>query len=245
MSRNARLAVAFLPWLLAVPVLWLHGPVAQDPSYHDFADQRIVAGISHFGDVVTNLAFVIVGIWGLSLRPQADFAVFFLGVLLTGIGSGYYHLDPNNASLAWDRAPMTMAFMGLMTALIRERVSERWGRLLLGPLVLFGLWSVWYWARTDDLRPYILAQYGPLLTVLLLLVLFPGPSLAYWMAGIGYAGAKVFELLDEPILEATGFVSGHNLKHLFAALGTAAIAVMLTRRKRLAPGSRESMAPAG
>ena len=234
MGRKARILVLLLPAVAAIPVLLAHGPIPQDPAYHDFADQRMVAGIAHFGDVVTNLGFVLVGIWGLSLRPPTDYKVFFLGVLLTGIGSGYYHLDPNNATLAWDRAPMTMAFMGLMTALIRERVSERWGRWLLGPLVAFGLWSVWYWSRTDDLRPYIVAQYVPLVTVLLLLLLFPGPSGAFWLAGLGYAAAKVAEWLDGPVFEANGILSGHNLKHVFAALGTAAIAAMLARRQRVA-----------
>lgn len=226
------MVLVLLPILFAVLALWLHDPVPQDPAYHDFADQRTVAGIPHVGDVVTNLAFVIVGIWGLSLRPAPDYAVFFAGVLLTGVGSAWYHLAPTNASLAWDRAPMTVAFMGLLAAVIRERVSEGWGRLLLGPLVAFGLWSVWYWTRTDDLRPYILAQYGPLLVVLLVLLLFPGRATAIWLAGLGYAAAKVAESLDRPILEATGStVSGHNLKHLLAALGTAAIAVMLARRR--------------
>jgi hypothetical protein len=230
------MGLVLLPILAAVGVLVLVGPVPQDLAYHAFADQREVAGIPHFGDVITNVAFVIVGLLGLALRPAPDYAVFFLGVLLTGAGSAYYHVEPTNASLVWDRAPMTMAFMGLAAALIRERVSEVWGRRLLLPLVSFGLWSVWYWARTDDLRPYILAQYAPLWAVLSILLLFPGPSRAFWLAGLAYAGAKVAELLDRPIYEATGFVTGHNLKHVLAALGTAAIVVMLTRRRTAASG---------
>ncbi len=239
MGRGTRITLLILPIAVAIPVLLLQGPIPQDPAYHDFADTRMVAGVQNFGDVATNLAFVLVGLWGLSLRPPIDYTVFFVGVLFTGVGSAYYHLDPNNASLAWDRAPMTVAFVGLMSALIRERVSERWGRALLWPLVAFGLWSVWYWARTDDLRPYIIAQYVPLMTVLLLLLLFPGQSKAIWLAGLGYAAAKVAEWLDWPVFEATGWVTGHNLKHIFAALGTAAIAAMLARRKR------EAAAPTG
>ncbi len=232
MNRATRVALTLSPLLVLVPVLWLHGPVEQDLAYHDFADQRTVAGIPHVGDVLTNLAFVIVGIWGLSLRPPTDYAVFFFGVLLTGIGSGYYHLSPDNATLAWDRAPMAVAFMGLLAALIRERVSPTWGRRLLWPLVFFGIWSVWYWAKTDDLRPYILTQYGTLMTVLMLLVVFPGPRWGFALAGLGYAAAKTAEILDRPVYEATGFASGHNLKHLFAALGSAAIVLMLMARRR-------------
>ena len=232
MSREVRIALLILPIVLGAVVLLVIDPIPQDQAYHDFADTRTVAGIANFGDVVSNLAFVLVGLWGLSLRPPTDYTVFFFGLFLTGIGSAYYHLDPTDASLAWDRAPMTVAFMGLLCALIRERVSERWGRRLLWPLVAFGLWSVWYWSQTDDLRPYALAQYGPLLCVLLLLLLFPAPSRPIWLAGIGYAAAKVAEFLDHAVLDGTGVVSGHNLKHVFAALGTAAIAWMIAQRRR-------------
>lgn len=224
MDRRVRVALVLLPILLALLVLWLHGPIVQDPGYHDFADQREVFGVPHFGDVVTNLAFVVVGAWGLCRRPPVDYAVFALGVLLTGFGSTLYHLEPTDASLAWDRAPMTLAFLGLTAAVIRERVSATWGRRLLWPLVAFGLWAVWYWTQTGDLRPYALAQYAPLLSILLMLVLFPGPSRGLGWAGLGYAAAKALELLDRPIHAATaGLVSGHNLKHLAAALAAAAI----------------------
>ena len=38
---------------------------------------------------------------------------FFLTVALTGIGSAYYHLEPNNDRLVWDRLPLAMMFMAL------------------------------------------------------------------------------------------------------------------------------------
>ena len=82
-------------------------------------------GIDNFFDVISNLGFLIVGMVGLVIvfggRAQFEFrserwpyAVFFLGVLLTALGSGYYHLAPDNESLFWDRLPMTIAFMGLV-----------------------------------------------------------------------------------------------------------------------------------
>ena len=37
----------------------------------------------------------------------------FAGVALTGFGSTYYHLQPDNPRLVWDRLPMTLGFMGL------------------------------------------------------------------------------------------------------------------------------------
>jgi len=44
--------------MLAVP------PFAQPLWYHDFADQRHFCGIPHTLNVVSNLPFVIVGVWG-------------------------------------------------------------------------------------------------------------------------------------------------------------------------------------
>lgn len=221
MSRRTRLILTFLPGAVGVPLLLAYGPIAQDPGYHLFADQRTLLAIPHFGDVVSNLPFVLLGLAGI-LRPGVarDFKVFFLGIALTGVGSAYYHLDPNNRTLVWDRLPMTLAFMALMAALIRERVGDPLGRRLLWPLVGLGAASVALWVLSGDLRAYALVQFYPLLTAGLMLLLLPGPSTStYWLALGCYGAAKIAELLDRPILSANGLVTGHNLKHLLAALG--------------------------
>ncbi|MCP4589221.1 MAG: ceramidase, partial [bacterium] len=119
-----RTAAIVFSGLASVVVMLAMDPIAQDPRYHDFADQRQLVGIPHFGDVVSNLLFVVVGILGLRFLHQdahrkktfahrserPAFYVFFGGVLLTGIGSGWYHLAPDNPTLVWDRLPMTLAF---------------------------------------------------------------------------------------------------------------------------------------
>jgi hypothetical protein len=38
--------------------------IPQPQSYHQFADQRAWLGVRNFGDVGSNLAFLIAGIWG-------------------------------------------------------------------------------------------------------------------------------------------------------------------------------------
>ena len=53
------LMVASLAILLLLP------PIPQDPSYHQFADQRTLLGIPNFWNVVSNLPFVVVGAMGL------------------------------------------------------------------------------------------------------------------------------------------------------------------------------------
>jgi hypothetical protein len=232
-SRRTRLAIVFLPGLAGLVFLAMRGPIPQNPAYHLFADQRVVCGVPHFGDVITNIPFLFVGAAGLWLRPTLPFVIFFLGVFGTGLGSAYYHLDPTDATLVWDRLPMGISFMAIFAALFSERVSERWGRILLLPLVLAGAGSVVYWALTDDLRVYGFVQFYSLLAAVLMLAVLPSPWTHggyYWIGIACYAGAKVTELLDKQIWALNGVVSGHNLKHLLAAWGAGWVLSMLRAR---------------
>jgi len=244
------LASLFPGVLLAIVFILVIEPVSQPQSYHLFADQRIVLQIPHAGDVLTNLALIIVGAWGLWFlsHPQLYRATFidrrearnfwwlFAGVLLTGFGSAWYHLSPDNNSLVWDRLPMTLAFMGLLAAMISERVSLTLGRALLGPLLLAGVASVLWWIWTEhqghgDLRWYLIVQFYPVLTMPLILLLLSTPYTHggyYWGVVAFYLIAKLVEILDHQIFELTrGIISGHNLKHLFAALAVALLLRML------------------
>src|SRR5499427_8859447 len=97
---------------LALLVCGLFLPrIPQPASYHNFADHRSWLGIPNFGDVVSNLPFALVGIWGLvalftpgrinltDSRECWPYVVMFASLVLTACGSGYYHLTPNNARL--------------------------------------------------------------------------------------------------------------------------------------------------
>ncbi len=228
-------------------VLLLLKPIPQDPAYHDFADRRVVLGLPHFFDVISNLAFLLVGVAGLRfcasrqmLGARIAWAVFFSGVALVAFGSAYYHWAPTSATLAWDRAPMAVAFMGLLAALIGEALGERAGRIVLGPAVLMGGASVVHWHLADDLRLYAWVQFFPLLLIPLLFVLFP-PRYTHrgmLLVGLGFYGlAKIAEALDRPVFEATGGVlAGHTVKHLLAAAACLVILQML--RKRTAVNGR-------
>ena len=230
-------------------------PLAQDPSYHFMADQRRLLGIPNCLNVLSNLPFAVVGLWGLAgvfrrpagcPTPFADpwerwpYAALFAGTALTAFGSAYYHLAPDNARLVWDRLPMTLGFIGLLAAVFAERVSLPVGRLLLCPLLLCGAGSVayWYWSELrggGDLRPYILVQFGSLFLAVLLLLLYPArrPGTAYLFAGIAaYAAAKWFEVADGRIFALAQIVSGHTFKHLAAAGGVACVVAMLHARRR-------------
>lgn len=228
-------------------------PLPQDLAYHVMADERPLLGIPNCLNVLSNLPFAFVGLLGLCtvLRREAGtralfrdpwerwpYAALFAGIALTTAGSAYYHLSPDNARLVWDRLPMTFGFMGLLTALLAERVSLRIGRRLFVPLLLLGVSSVasWYWSEVHgrgDLRLYFLVQYGSLLLVLVLLLVYPAryPGSRYLFLGLGaYAGAKWLEAADQRIFTLGHVVSGHTLKHLAAAGAVACLVVVLRAR---------------
>ncbi len=214
-------------------------PIAQDPGYHNFADRRDMINIPNFFDVISNLSFVIVGVMGMLLigkgratgglpELQAVYTTFFAGVLLTGFGSAYYHFHPDNQTLLWDRLPMTIAFMALFSAIVGEYISSQIALKLFIPLLVSGIASVVYWHISElngsgDLRAYALVQFLPILLIPLILLLFTsrlnGNKYIWGVIG-AYAVSKVMELFDAPIYSALGVISGHSLKHLFAAFAT-------------------------
>ena len=75
-------------------------------------------------DQISNLPFVVVGaiaLWQFG-RDRASF-VLFLGIFLTGFGSAYYHWNPKNDTLFWDRLPMALTFMAILAVAVEERLS--------------------------------------------------------------------------------------------------------------------------
>ena len=244
--------------LVVMIYIFQKAPIAQNPAYHQFADQRSFLGIHNALDVLTNVAFLWVGMAGvflLSRRKPADFTItfidpverwsfltFFVAIVLVGFGSAYYHWAPENARLTLDRLPMALAFMALFSAMISERITPMAGFLSLIPLQVLGAISVLYWHVTEqsglgDLRLYYFVQGYTLLAIPILLLLFParysrGKDLI--VAVFFYALAKVVEKQDGNILVFTGCFSGHSLKHVLAALAIYWILRMLRTRSSLA-----------
>ena len=238
MTRNLRVILLVAITLLSVFITFSFPALPQDPDYHNFADQRALWGIPHFGDVLSNLPFVLVGIWGLRVcqrvgpsrmadaRERLPLWVVFSGMVLVGIGSAYYHFAPSNETLVWDRLPIALVIMAVVAMIICERWNVKTGILLLGPLLLLGLASVVYWQATElagqgDLRFYAFVMLYPIVLIPLLVVLFPprytGIGYLYQMLGL-HMIAKMFEFMDRSIFEILGgMMSGHTLKHLFAA----------------------------
>jgi hypothetical protein len=232
--------------------------IAQPLDYHNFADQRTFLAVQNLFNVISNAPLLVVGVWGLmivwGLHESAGqpfitpverwpYLILAVGVAMTCFGSAYYHLAPDNARLVWDRLPMTLGFMSLLSAVWMERVNLRAGSVALGPLLVLGLASVVQWYVSEvrgagDLRLYLMVQFYTLFLILLILWLFParytrGADLV--MAMGFYVLARIFELLDRQIFNLGHVISGHTLKHLAAGLGVYWIFRMLARRHVVAP----------
>src|SRR4029077_15104072 len=91
---KAPLLLIFVALAVALSALLLP-PIPQPLAYHNFADHRGWLGIPNFGDVVSNLPFAIVGLWGLVVlftpraikfsdaRERRLYTVVFAGLILT------------------------------------------------------------------------------------------------------------------------------------------------------------------
>lgn len=245
-------------WLLAAAVAgltWaLLPPIPQPLQYHDFADRSTCFGIAGCFDVATNALFALAGLAGLiflssesgrhafvDAREALPYRLFFFAAILVAIGSGYYHLAPDNERLEWDRAAISLAMMSLLAAVLCERVNLAAGLRLLPLLFAAGLGSVawWSWSEANgigDLRAYGLMQFYPMLLIPLLLRLYPprysGDRDILAVIGL-YLLALLCDLTDHRIAELTGLFSGHTAKHAVAALAVYWVVIRLKRRRIL------------
>ncbi len=226
--------------------LLLHGPIGQFADYHQFADQGSVLGIPHAGDVLSNLGFAGVALWamftaGPRLLRHPGWMLFVAGLMLTAIGSSYYHLAPENARLLWDRLPIALTCAGLLAATHAMYVSaEHEGRntlLLAGCAVLSVLW--WRWTDLQgqgDLRWYLVFQILPLVLIPIWQALARAPATERKLIAAAialYAVAKLTELYDHQVQAVLLVVSGHTLKHCLAALASLALVALAQRYFRL------------
>jgi hypothetical protein len=247
---NRRRIGALAAFAVLCVVVAVFAPAIPQPlAYHLFADRRVALGTANFADVASNAGFLAAGIAGLAIvllgraqiedpRERWPWVVFFAGLVLTAVGSAYYHLAPDNERLFWDRLPITVTFAGLFAAQVADRMGVRAGILSLAPMVLLGAASVVHWRATEragagNMVPYVIVQGSVILLLIWITLAFPSRYTrsrdVVWIFA-WYVLAKAFEFLDEPVFHVGSVVSGHTLKHVAAAMAGFVACAMLMRR---------------
>ena len=233
--RSEGRTLATLAGLFAVGLLleWVH-PLPQAAGYHHFADARAWFGIPNAANVLSNIPISLAGV-ALVLKicwPQQPGAarspglvVAGIGLVLTGVGSAYYHYAPSDATLIWDRLPLAVVFAGTLVAAWALSGITLPTNTDAALVVLASLGSVAYWVWAGSLWPYAILQFGGIAALVVLAARHRlVPVRIWWLLLVFYGLAKVFELLDHPIWELTNeVVSGHTLKHLMSAAAGACL----------------------
>src|SRR6266545_1636064 len=224
LSRGEKVCLGVL---LAVLIAWTFMPrVVQEPVYHAFADQRSWLGVPHAANVLSNVAFLAVGALGMGalttsrrarfgLASEAALWCVALGFVATAIGSSWYHVEPTDGTLGWDRLAMTLIFTGLLGAAIAQRVGENVARVALAVIFELGVASVVYWHVTGDLSLYITLQFGGIIALVLLLLLTRrrDDPFAWWWVLAWYVLAKLAEAGDQAVWNATGDEAAGRVPH--------------------------------
>jgi len=235
-KRNYKGIILVVVFIVTTVLLYFLDPIAQDLAYHQFSDHRTLFGVSNFMDVVSNLPFLFVGYLGLRFVQQSykkyTFSYFimlyvlFFCVILTGLGSMFYHHTPNNFTLIFDRLPMTLVFTSFFAIIISDYVDRRVGVWVFYIFLSIGIYSILYWYYSEiigqgDLRLYAFVQFFPIVSIPLIIIIYKNDKLytsRLLSVFAAYIVAKLFEHFDLIIFELTSFISGHTIKHLVSAL---------------------------
>lgn len=251
MTKERKILLFVITTFIAIALgLLAYGRISQPTEYHHFADARLLWGIPNFWNVVTNVFFLMAGYWGLYVfgtllhgelprDGRAALLVFALGSIGVAGGSALYHAFPSSETLVWDRLPMTVCFAAIAAEFVATHISTGRSKLVLFGTLLFSVGSVVYWKWTglhgaDDLRPYIITQFFPILVGVATALFFERKerwSPNWTRAVLWYGGAKVLEYFDTGIyILSDAVVSGHSLKHI--ASGIACYYVINAMRER-------------
>lgn len=200
-----------------------------DPA-HPFADHRRLWGVPNAMDVLSNIPFVLLGLWGLArtrqaLMPastQASLRLLWWGMVLTGAGSACYHWAPSVATLVADRMGMAVAFAGMLSLTGSASQTDVWHQGARLALCGVGLASATLPLVNGNMAPWLVLQFGGVLwlawVAIALRTLQPILPVSYGWVVLAYGVAKLLELHDADAWQLSHHgLAGHTLKHLMAA----------------------------
>src|SRR5262249_17732241 len=125
MTRGIQLAILLAVAAAAAAGISSAPPLRQDPASPRFADSRPVGMGPNGWNVLSNLAFLLVGGYGMlevlempagptagfiESRERWPYALFFAGGALTGIGFAFYYTAPATPRLLSARPPTALRF---------------------------------------------------------------------------------------------------------------------------------------
>ena len=248
-ARRGMLALLGSLSLLAAICLLAWGSMPIGAQAHRYADARSWLGVPNSANVLVNLPLFWLAVWGwcatrISAWPRAlrlPWQGFHLCVMAAALAAAMYHASPGDMLLIVSRTCQACAFVLLALGVIAERIDPRFGSgtacAIAATLTLIAGLAVVLSGRQQgvaDLRPLLLFEAIPVLLIPAAVLRTPGhqTSTLSWLIALAlYVIAKLFELADAPIFNATGWISGHTLMHLgcAAVVGWMAYRAALTR----------------
>jgi hypothetical protein len=249
-SMTVAVAMGLLAW----------GPVELSARAHQYADDRAWLGVAGAANIWVNAAMVAAGAWGWratrgSRWPshlRTPWQLFQLCAIVSAIAAALYHARPQDTLFVLAHIATASGFVMLTFGLLAERVHARFGSLAVCLVVLLGIaltGSAMLFAQSQgaglDMRPLLLLEILPVLVIPAGALSLPGRSTEVfdWIVVLTlYALAKLFEIGDAVILEASGWISGHTLMHLAlsATVGWMAYCAVLARTTATAHAAEES-----
>jgi hypothetical protein len=241
-AKRLYLAALFVFIIMAL----FYGPISQPQEYHDFADDREILGVPNALDVMSNLAIIYPGVVGLAFihesrnRTQVSEdeisiqITLFSGMILTFAGSVWFHLDPTDSTMLWDRLGMSVVIGSCISLLIHDMWDRNLAAKIHLPIIIASIVSVLWWPVFDDLRVYFIVKHHPFILFPIFLLcgrrIYDKVSGYYWGLSM-FLLATIFEFADQQIFEITGIISGHTLKHIAAGIGLWFLMVMIRDRE--------------
>jgi hypothetical protein len=241
-AKRLYLAALFVFIIMAL----FYGPISQPQEYHDFADDREILGVPNALDVMSNLAIIYPGVVGLAFihesRNRSQVSedeisiqiTLFSGMILTFAGSVWFHLDPTDSTMLWDRLGMSVVIGSCISLLIHDMWDRNLAAKIHLPIIIASIVSVLWWPVFDDLRVYFIVKHHPFILFPIFLLcgrrIYDKVSGYYWALSM-FLLATIFEFADQQIFEITGIISGHTLKHIAAGIGLWFLMVMIRDRE--------------
>ncbi|KAE9609330.1 hypothetical protein Lal_00020427 [Lupinus albus] len=234
-------------FLCCICFLFFAPIISRFPNHHYFVDMRNLFGVPNTLNVITNFPFLVVGVLGFVLTLDGSFfnissrgevcgwVLFYGGIAGVAFGSAYYHLRPDDDRVLWDTLPMMVALSSLLSSLVAERLSQRFGLCCLIALIFSAFLCVAYERIYNDIRFCMMFQLMlPLaIPVIAFLCRSKYTHSRYWFLSTGiYLLAKFEGATDRNLYRLNNYIiSGHSLEHLCLALIPILLAVMLIFRQ--------------